>query len=139
MCGELDEEGGSNSLEEALYNRFLLHTRAVLEKQQARAGKGAADPVIGALDKLFTDALTRCSTDTEKADPGQRYAVMSMQPLVFARLAGFLAAHCALQEDPLRKVIEAMMHGYAEAEQVETGHGHDHDHGDSQGHFGHTH
>jgi hypothetical protein len=57
---------------------------------------------------------------------------------VFARLAGFLAAHAALNEDPLRKVIEALMLGYAEAEKIEPHHGHDHEH-EHHGHHGHDH
>jgi hypothetical protein len=51
-----------------------------------------------------------------------------MQPLVFARLAGFLAAHASLSEDPLRKVIEALMMGYGEAEAMDRAHAHDHHH-----------
>ena len=39
--------------------------------------------------------------------------------MVFARLAGFLAAHMALAEDPLRRVMEAMMLGYSEAEAMD--------------------
>jgi hypothetical protein len=33
--------------------------------------------------------------------------------------------------------MEAMMHGYAEADSMEPDHGHDHD--ESTGHFGHSH
>jgi hypothetical protein len=63
-----------------------------------------------------------------------------MQPLVFARLAGFLAAHASLQEDPLRKVVEALMLGYAEAERIQPYHGHDHDHDHDHDHsHGHHH
>jgi hypothetical protein len=60
-----------------------------------------------------------------------------MQPLVFARLAGLMAGHLSLGDDPLRRVMEAMMHGYAEADSMEPDHGHDHD--ESTGHFGHSH
>ncbi len=137
MCGDLEEDGGPSQLEEALYNRFLAHSRNLVARQQHKPGAG--DPILDLLDKLFTDALSRCMTDAEKQDQNDRYQVMSMQPLVFARLAGFLAAHCSLQEDPLRKVMEAMMHGYAEAEKSEPDHGHDHDHDGSHGHYGHSH
>ena len=44
---------------------------------------------------------------------------MIAQPVVFARLAGFLAAHMSLGEDPLRRVMEALMLGYSEAEALD--------------------
>jgi hypothetical protein len=138
MCGELDEEGGPNQLEDALYNAFQVHTRALLAKSE-RLQKQQRDPLIEKIDKLFVDALSRAARDGENADPAERYQLMAMQPLVFARLAGFMAAHCALQEDPLRKVMEALMHGYAEAERIRPDHGHDHDHDGAHGHFGHQH
>lgn len=130
MCGDLDE---GNAAEEALYARFRIHARSVLAEAQGRPG---AKPPFAALDRLFADALTRTIRDQEGVDEGGRYELLSMQPLVFARLAGFLAAHASLQEDPLRKVIEALMHGYAEAERIEPDH-HGHDHGHH--HHGHDH
>jgi hypothetical protein len=92
------------------------------------------------MDRLFADALTRCTRDGDEAD-SEPYELLRAQPLVFARLAGFLAAHVGLQEDPLRKVMEALMHGYAEAEHIEPDHhGHDHDHGHGHHHHhGHDH
>jgi hypothetical protein len=80
------------------------------------------------MDKLFADALQRLVRDHEAVGADQRYQRLAGQPLVLARLAGLLAAHLSLEEDPLRKVIEALMHGYAEAETVAPDHGHDHDH-----------
>ena len=62
-----------------------------------------------------------------------------------AYFAGFLAGHMSLQEDPLRKVMEALMLGYGEAEEMtaadhEHGHSHDHDHDHDHGHsHGHGH
>jgi hypothetical protein len=136
MCGELEDEGPS-SAEDAHYNRFLMHARQVLK---AREGVAApADAVIASIDKLFTDALSRAVRDCEGAEGGRSYQTLSMQPLVFARLAGMLAGHLSIGEDPLRKVMEAMMHGYAEADSIEPDHGHDHDHDGSFGHFGHSH
>jgi hypothetical protein len=67
----------------------------------------------------------------------RRYEMLAAQPIVFARLAGFLAAHASLHDDPLRKVIEALMHGYSEAERIEPEHGHDHD--GPHHHHGHGH
>ena len=137
MCGELDDEGPT-SLQEAHYNRFVMHARAILAKRE-KAAAVSDDTVVNAIDQLFADALSRAMRDGEGADPSRRYDMLSMQPLVFARLAGLLAGHLSLGEDPLRRVMEAMMHGYAEADSAEPDHGHDHDHDGSFGHFGHSH
>ena len=125
MCGE-DDDDGPGRFEQALYDRYAGGARALLDRPKV----GSADPVIAKIEQLFGDALSRALKDTENADDAQRYELLSMQPLVFARLAGFLAGHLALNEDPLRKIMEAMMHGYGEAEKVERGH----DHGDGQWH-----
>jgi hypothetical protein len=127
MCGDLDEENG---LESALYERFRSHAQALLMK----GGRSGPKTVNAALDQLFKDALSRSIRDQESMGEGKRYELLTMQPLVFARLAGFLAAHASLREDPLRKVIEALMLGYTEAEQLETSHGHDHNHGHGHDH-----
>ncbi len=131
MCGDLEEEGG---FETALYARFCSHAQSLL----AQGRTPDATSVNAALDRLFSDALSRAIRDQESREEGERYELLSMQPLVFARLAGFLAAHASLQEDPLRKVIEALMHGYAEAERIAPYHGHDH-HDHDHGHAHHDH
>ena len=138
MCGDLEEEG--NHHEDQLYARFRLHARELL---RGHGGQGSASPakdLNAYMDRLFADALSRCARDGEQAEGGA-YELLRAQPLVFARLAGFLAAHVSLQEDPLRKVMEALMHGYAEAEHIERdhhGHDHDHEHGHHH-HHGHDH
>jgi hypothetical protein len=132
MCGDLEEENG---FETALYARFRSHAQTLLMK----GGKSDEKSINAALDRLFKDALSRSIRDQESLEEGEQYELLSMQPLVFARLAGFLAAHASLQEDPLRKVIEALMLGYAEAEQIEPYHGHDHDHDHDHHHHGHDH
>jgi hypothetical protein len=128
MCGDLDEESG---FEAALYARFRSHAQSLLSRGQPTDAKG----VNAALERLFQDGMARAIRDQESVEESGRYELLAMQPLVFARLAGFLAAHASLQEDPLRKVLEALMHGYAEAERIEPYHGHDHDHE----HHGHDH
>lgn len=135
MCGDLDEE---DRFGEELYARFLLSAQALLARQRrAQAGEGE-DGSHAYMDKLFADALQRAVRDGESAEPDQRYQRLANQPLVFARLAGLLAGHLSLGEDPLRKVIEALMHGYAEAQTIEPDHGHDHDHHHDHG-PGHPH
>jgi hypothetical protein len=129
MCGD-DEDAGE--LEELLYTRFLAHARALLEPD-GRANASPADPVAY-MDKLFSDALSRCVRDDEEAGADKRYLRLATQPLVFARLAGLIAGHLALDQDPLRKVIEALMQGYAEAAQAGHEHDHQHDHDHEHGH-----
>ena len=135
MCGDLEEE---SRFEDQLYARFRLHARELLRGHGAQVSPST--DLNAYMDRLFADALSRCARDGEHADAGA-YELLRAQPLVFARLAGFLAAHVALHEDPLRKVMEALMHGYAEAEHIEPDHhGHDHEHGHGHHHHhGHDH
>src|SRR5271169_746585 len=123
MCGD-DEDAGE--LEELLYARFLAHARALLRPDDPSNVASSEEP-IAYMDKLFSDALSRCARDGEEAGADGRYARLTAQPLVFARLAGLIAGHLALDQDPLRKVIEALMQGYADAARAE--HDHDHEHG----------
>ncbi|HEY8579399.1 MAG TPA: hypothetical protein VIL72_05895 [Beijerinckiaceae bacterium] len=119
MCGEDDDR--APPLQELCVDAFLAHGRR-LAAEPAPAG----DPVVGAIDALFRDALARAMRDCDGAPDGRRYDVMAMQPLAFARLAGFIAGGLPPGEDPLRRVIEALMHGYAEAERAAAAGGHDH-------------
>src|SRR5258708_34659122 len=117
MCGD-DEDAGE--LEGQLYARFLAHARALLQPDGDASAAPPADP-LAHMDKLFSDALSRCVRDGEEAGADQRYLRLATQPLVFARLAGLIAGHLALDQDPLRKVIEALMQGSAEAPQADHG------------------
>jgi hypothetical protein len=137
MCGDLEEDESRHG--DQLYARFRLHARELLRGHGAQ-GAATTKDLNAYMDRLFADALTRCVRDGDEAD-ANAYELLRAQPLVFARLAGFLAAHVALQEDPLRKVMEALMHGYAEAEHIEPdhhGHDHEHEHGHHH-HHGHDH
>ncbi|MFZ2651946.1 MAG: hypothetical protein WA210_17755 [Burkholderiaceae bacterium] len=136
MCGDLDEE---DRFEADLVQRFQVHSLALLERHPA-----GGDALNAYLDRLFADTLRRCAGDVDTQEGGLAYARLAMQSLVLARLAGFLAGHVALQEDPLRKLIEAVMLGYAEAETPaardhhghadEPGHAHAHGHEHSHDH-----
>jgi hypothetical protein len=133
MCGDLEDDG--NRFEDGLYARFRLHARELL---RGHGPEGSPTDLNAYMDRLFADALSRCVRDGDGEGGG--YDLLRAQPLVLARLAGFLAAHMSLQEDPLRKVMEALMHGYAEAEHIERDHhGHDHGHGHHDHHHGHDH
>jgi hypothetical protein len=136
LCGDLDEDGG---LEDMLYARYRSHAEALLKSRTGASARARTDDIPAYMDGLFADALSRCLRDGDAAEEARRYELLAAQPVVFARLAGFLAAHASPQEDPLRKVMEALMHGYAEAEQIEPDHGHDHDHHHDDGGHGHGH
>lgn len=131
MCGDLEPE---DRIESDLYQRFLVHSQAMLE-QPASGGE-----MNRYLDGLFKDLLKRCIADTEQTADPSGYAAMAMQSLVLARLAGFLAGQVALNEDPMRKVMEAVMLGYGEAESppARDHHGHSHE-GDDHHHDHHHH
>jgi len=122
MCGDMDDD--ERELEERLYVRFRAHAQELLAQP---APQEPAD-LSEYLDKLFFDSLSRSVRDGDQTEAARRYERLGMQPLVFARLAGFLAGHLALSEDPLRKVIEAMMMGYGEAEALDQAQDHDHHH-----------
>jgi hypothetical protein len=117
MCGDLEEDDGDEKLEEALYARFVAHARTLLA--QASASQDVPADTSRYMEKLYTDALSRAVKDCEQAGADKRYERMIAQPVVFARLAGFLAAHMSLGEDPLRRVMEALMLGYSEAEAMD--------------------
>lgn len=138
MCGDLEED--DIGLEDQLYARFRLHARQLLRGHNPQVSSPPSKDPNAYMDRLFGDALSRCARDGDQAEDDGGYDLLRSQPLVFARLAGFLAAHMSLQEDPLRKVMEALMHGYAEAENIERdhhGHDHDHEHGHHHGHDHH--
>ncbi|HEY4407272.1 MAG TPA: hypothetical protein VGN55_21705 [Xanthobacteraceae bacterium] len=134
MCGDVDEDAGE--LAQQLYAGFLAHARALLQPQAQAEGA----PSVAYMEKLFSDALGRSARDAEEAGADKRHGRLAGQALVFARLAGVLAGHLGLEQDPLRKVIEALMHGYAEAEAAQADHDHGHSHGHDHDHdHGHHH
>jgi hypothetical protein len=129
MCGDLDEEEADDQIEEKLYARFLANARELLKDSGQSSPETPAD-LASYMEKLFVDALSRSVRDGEGAG-ANRYERLAVQPVVFARLAGLIAGHLALGEDPLRKVIEALMLGYAEAQTLDRAHAaHGHHHGD---------
>jgi len=130
MCGEIEEE---NRFQADLFQRFLVHTREALAPKLAEPGSMNAY-----LDGLLRDVLRRCAADAQELSDAEAYHRMAMQSLVLARLAGFLAGHVALNEDPLRKTIEAVMLGYGEADMPVRAHDHHHEHDHDHGH-GHHH
>src|SRR5262245_16067533 len=133
MCGELEEEAGP---EEEAHARFVAHVHSFLAKLRSQP-KGD-DAVNNYLDRIFREALIASIDDKKAPRDMTGYQRLAMEPLVFARLAGFIAAHVPLHEDPLRRTIEALMLGYSEGEisVASFDHDHEHPHGSE---YGHTH
>jgi hypothetical protein len=137
MCGDLEEEKGG---EDEVYSRFVAHANSFLMAMKREGRK--TDPVHAHLDRLFRQLLSDAIDPNRAPDEMGSYQRLAMEPLVFARLAGFIAAHVPLSEDPLRRVMEAMMLGYSEGEIAVPDHDHDHGHDPfhSHGHgHGHSH
>ena len=124
MCGDIESD---ETLAEEYYARFVAHTRRYLATLGDESHGG--DPVYAYLDALFRNTLSAAAELGGAPEDVSGYDRLSMEPLVYARLAGFMAAHQPLQEDPLRRLIEALMTGYTEGEEIMAqAHGHDHGH-----------
>src|SRR5580765_5220061 len=135
MCGDLEEEAGPDA---GAYDRFVAHAHSFLASMK-KQGKNP-DPVHAHLDRLFRELLATAIDPNRAPDEMSGYQRIAMEPLVFARLAGFIAAHVPLSEDPLRRTIEALMLGYSEGEIAIADHDHSHDHEHPNGPgYGHTH
>jgi len=135
MCGDLEEEAGQD---DEVFSRFVAHAHSFLASLKRE--RRNPDPVHAHLDRLFRELLSAAIDPNRAPDEMNGLQRIAMEPLVFARLAGFISAHVPLSEDPLRRVIEALMLGYSEGEIAVSDHDHDHDpfHGHSHGH-GHSH
>lgn len=136
MCGDIEDDERLEG--DPLLARFLTNARHLLGQQRPAGDADEGDELHHYLDRLFADALGRGLRDAQLADADAAYQRLAMQSVVFARLAGFIAGHVRLKEDPLRKLIEAAMLGYAEAEQHNLAerhqHGHEHAHPHEHGH-----
>src|SRR4051812_26155621 len=105
MCGDLDQDQDAHELEARLYARFVAHARALLPgSEQLPPPPQPPRDAIAYMEKLFCDVLSRSLRDTDEAGEGHRYERLALQPVVLARLAGFLAGHLSLGEEALRKV-----------------------------------
>src|ERR1700751_3031267 len=108
MCGDLEEEKG----EDDVYSRFVAHAHSFLS--QMKRDRRKPDPVHGHLDRLFRQILSEAIDPNRAPDETTGYTRLAMEPLVFARLAGFIAAYVPLSEEPPLRVMEAMTPGYCE-------------------------
>jgi len=116
MCGDFGEQ---ESIDEELFEQFIertarfgvvarpddQETAVALDTEQARAGY---------LDQLFKAGLTRCVNDAAGLARGERMDALTGQAIVFARLAGFLAAQFPPEADRFRTVITAVVDAHEE-------------------------
>ena len=152
MCGDLEEEdteaerlyaaflqSAHTAIHEAIDHRGGSRSRLDGHAADPTAGQTAdqtdsqvdgrpgavPDAALhGYMDGLFGDILNACIKDGRRVGGPDAYRVLASQSVVLARLAGFLAGHLDLREDPLRTSIEALMAGY-DAEN--SGHTHTHE------------
>ena len=130
MCGDFEDDQAG---EELAYGAFLHAAHAAIH--DAVDHRGGSRNLSGAplsdhdlhqyMDGLFADLLRACITDGGRAAEADRYRLLSVQAVVVARLAGFLAGRLDLGQDPLRSTIEALMAGYSAAEPEIHHHHHD--------------
>ena len=99
MCGDLEEEKSADDF----YSRFVAHANSVLS--QMKRERRNADPVHAHLDRMFRQLLSEAIDPNRAPDEMSGYQRLAMEPLVFARLAGFIAAHVPLAEDPRHAAV----------------------------------
>ena len=116
MCGDIDEQ---DRIDEELFDQFLdlvskydiapvltgRNTPPRLDEENARTAY---------MDSLFKSALTRTVNDAANLPAGERMDILAGQAIVFARIAGFLAAQFPPENDLFRTTIAAMMEGHKE-------------------------
>ncbi|MDH5411020.1 MAG: hypothetical protein OEY16_06500 [Alphaproteobacteria bacterium] len=137
MCGDLEED---TAFDDLIFGRFAdfarrhgavpqSETRPLTHDLTEPEGRGAY------MNGLFRDALVRALNDTAGAAEGSRADAIAGQAIVFARLAGMLAAQLPPESDVFRASMEAFMDGHGEPARIKAGHhhhghghGHDHEH-----------
>ena len=116
MCGEIDEQ---EQIDDELFERFIELTQryGVLPKRNANSGPSQLDSEDARKDymeDLFKAGLTRCLNDAAGLPNGERMDAIAGQAIVFARLAGFLAAQFPPDADLFRTVTGAVFDGHNE-------------------------
>ena len=113
MCGDIESD---DALAEEFYAQFREHARQFLAKLTTQTRRGESSQLYAYLDALLRRELAAAANPGNAPDAVSGYDRLRMEPLVYARIAGFMAAHQPLDEDPLKRLIEALMTGYAEGE-----------------------
>ncbi|MGH8222242.1 MAG: hypothetical protein ACREQZ_04640 [Woeseiaceae bacterium] len=111
MCGDFN---GQESLDEELFQQFLERAGHLGVSPEAPGNRAPArldseDVRTEYMDSLFRAGLTRCLNDAAGLPQGERMDALAGQAIVFARLAGFLAAQFPPEADRFRTVISAVV------------------------------
>jgi hypothetical protein len=142
MCGDLD---GDTALDEELFAWLLANAKShgaapAAARQDSVAGEPGSNEYMTA---VFRGALTRALTHVDAAPEGARADAIRSQAIVLARLAGFLAGHLPPESDVFRDLVDALMDGNREPQQMaaEERRDHEHHHGPDgdRHHDGHAH
>lgn len=135
MCGDIEED---TTFDDMILSRFAALARkygAVPAEELRPLSQDLSDPKDRStyMSVLFRDALVRAVNDSTAAEEGTRADAIAGQAVVFARLAGLLAAQLPPESDIFRAAMEAFMDGHGEPSRQQAGghhhgHGHDHEH-----------
>lgn len=114
MCGDHDDH---DHVDEEVFDR-LIH---LASHHQIHPDAGAGNTPASLDDEnmrtaymegLFRAALTRAVNDTARITEGERTDIVTGQAIVFARLAGMLAALLPPGSEQFHTVVNALMQGY---------------------------
>lgn len=117
MCGDFDD---SESIDNDLFERFVelaAHYGAAPQISESNAPRKLMDEHVRKkyADELFRAGLVRSLNDAAALPHGERMDAIAGQAIVFARLAGFLAAQFPPQADLFRMITSAMLDGHKQS------------------------
>lgn len=116
MCGDFDDH---ERFDEELFEEFL-HKLAHFGITPDPHAEGTpprldSEEVRSAyMESLFNMGLTRCANDAASMPMGEHMDALAGQAIVFARLAGFLAAQFPSSAEQFRSVITAVIDSHSE-------------------------
>lgn len=120
MCGDFEED---DLHDDHLFNRFLelahqLGVKPSAESLKSHLNLQNTDEREQYMTELFNAGLLRSVNDVQfipKA--GEKGETIAIQAIVFARLAGFLAAQLPAESNMMRALMEATLAGFGDAQQ----------------------
>jgi hypothetical protein len=133
MCGDIEEDTAYDDLIFRRFSAFARNYGAGAPENPKALDYDLTEPEgrSAYMSRLFRDAMLRAVTDASAAAEGSRADAIAGQAVVFARLAGVLAAQLPPESDIFRGAMEAFMDGNGEPARREAEphhHHHDHDH-----------
>lgn len=117
MCGDEDDH---NHLDDDLFNHFLKAADKFGVTPDANAENTPSDITESDarshyMEGLFKAGLTRAINDANHIQNGPKMDLVAGQAIVFARLAGMLAAQLPPESNLFHTVISALMEGHKQA------------------------